>query len=169
MSVIPSGSSPETGSSRTRIRGTWTHAARKLHPLLVPVGQGSDPLIGLDAYPGPPQPPVTRPRSVTGGQTVRPGQVGPVIVRAHLRVQAPLLGHVAERQPIGAREQPAAPADRALVRQVNAHHDPHGRCLSRPAAAEEPEDPPGFDGERQAVQGDHPPVPPAQPGQLERA
>jgi hypothetical protein len=92
-----------------------------------------------------------------------------VIADAHLGVQAPLLGHVAERQAICVREQPAAPADRALVRRLDAHHDPHGRGLPSPVGAEEPEDPPALDGERQAAQGDRPPGPPAQPGQLEWA
>jgi len=110
-----------------------------------------------------------RRRGLPGGQAVQPGQVDQVIADAHLRVQAPLLGHVAERQAIGVGEQPAAPADRARIRRLDTHHDPHGRGLPGPVGAEEPEDLPGFDGERQAVQGDRPPVPPAQPGQLERA
>jgi len=125
--------------------------------------------IAYDAYPQPAQPAVTRRRGLPGGQAVQPGQVGQVIAHAHLRVQAPLLGHVGKRQAIGAGENPAAPADHALVGPLDAHHDPHGRRLPVPVGPEEPEDPPGFDGERQAVQGHRPPVPPAQPGQLERA
>ncbi len=57
------------------------------------------------------------------------------------RVEAALLGQVAERAPREVGRRRAVPADLAVVRAQDPEADPHRRRLARAVGAEEAEDP----------------------------
>jgi hypothetical protein len=65
-----------------------------------------------------------------------------------------LLGHVAEAPAHRGVDRPALPADLAAVGLEHAQHDPHRRRLAGPIGADEAEELPRLDRERQPVERD---------------
>ena len=65
------------------------------------------------------------------------GEVAQLAVGAHLRVEAALLGHVAEAALLLSARPDALPADLAGVRFEDAEPDPHGGRLAGPVGAYE--------------------------------
>jgi hypothetical protein len=89
------------------------------------------------------------------------------LARAHLRIQAALLGHVADPRAHARVDRLAAPPHRPVVRRQQAADDPHRRRLARPVAPDEAEQRAGRDLEAQPVEGDDVAERPAQAGELE--
>ena len=81
-------------------------------------------------------------------------EVAKQAVDAHLRIQAALLGHVAERPLHLAGDRLAAPAHVAGVGLQHAERDPHRRRLAGTVGADEADDLALGDVERQAVERD---------------
>ena len=131
----------------------------ELHALLVAERQRLDAIAGTVGDPEPLEP-------ARGGlgrrgprQPVQRGEVGELVVHAHLRVEAALLRHVAEA---GARleiDGLPAPADLAAVGLEHPEDDPHRRGLAGPVRPHEAEELSGLDAEGQVVEGDDVAVP----------
>ena len=86
------------------------------------------------------------------------GEVAELLADPHPRVEAALLGHVAEAEPRRPVDRLAAPSDRAAVRAGEAEDAAHRRRLAGAVRPEEADEPAGPDGERRAVEGDDAPV-----------
>jgi hypothetical protein len=99
---------------------------------------------------------------------VQAGEVHEMVGDAHLRVQAALLGHVAEPRAGGGVDPLPVPADLAAVRLEDAEHDPHGGRLARAVGADEAEHLAGPDVEAEPVEGDGRPVAAAEVVEVER-
>ena len=84
---------------------------------------------------------------------MEPGEVDELLEAAHLRVQAPLLGHVADSPSRREVERGPGPAHLAGIGGQHAQHDPHRRGLARAVAADEPEQLAGADGEGEVLEG----------------
>ena len=71
---------------------------------------------------------------------MQPREVRDLVEQAHLRVQAALLGHVAEAQPVGIADRVPVPRDRAAVGAQDAHHRRASSSSCRRRCADEPDD-----------------------------
>ncbi len=71
------------------------------------------------------------------GPAVQPGEVHGLLEHAHLRVEAALLGHVAEATSVDVGDGPAVERHRAAVGREHAEDDAHGRGLAGAVAADE--------------------------------
>ena len=100
-------------------------------------------------------------------QTAEPAQVGQLVENPHLRVEAPLLGHVAELEALRRPDGPAPPPDRSPVGPLDAENDPHRSRLACAVGAEETEDGSGWNREGQPVQRYRLAVAARQTGKLE--
>ena len=141
----------------------------QLDALLVTVGERLDLVIGpLDQ---------TELGEQLGGRRARLRLVEPVqaavvdelVDDCHLRVEAPLFGHVAESVAHLGCQLFSPPADRAPVGCDDAEDASHRRGLARPIGAEEAGDTPGLDGEAQPIQRGHGAEPPIQIVKFEHA
>src|SRR3954468_20914776 len=101
-------------------------------------------------------------------EAVQAREVHELVGDAHLRIQAALLGHVAEPGARRGVDRPAAEAHLAGVRREDAEHDAHGGGLARAVGADEAEELPLAHGEAEAVERDRLAVAPAQAVELER-
>jgi hypothetical protein len=88
----------------------------------------------------------------SAAEAVQAGEVDDVLEHLHLRVEAALLGHVAEAAPVGRGHPRAAEGDGAAVPGEHAQDDPHRRRLARAVAADEARSAAGGDGERHVVE-----------------
>ena len=126
----------------------------ELDALLVAVRELLDGRRGAVAEAEPLEPPVR------GGERGRPveavelGEVGELDGGRHLRIEAALLGHVAEPEPRLPVDGAVVPAHLARVERDEAEHAPHRRRLAGPVRAEEADDPPARNLERGAVERD---------------
>src|ERR1700674_4509352 len=78
-------------------------------------------------------------------------QVGQLLTDAHLRIEAPLFGHVTD-SPAGLElDGGSRPAHLARIGEQHAEHDPHGGGLAGPVAAHETEYPPRPDLEAEVI------------------
>ena len=103
------------------------------------------------------------------GDPVQPRQVDELIEDPHLRIEAALLGHVAEATAYPSVDGLAAPAHRTGVGREHAEGDAHRGGLARPVRPDEPHDAPLGHGERDVVERDEVAERAAQTGQLEHA
>jgi hypothetical protein len=94
--------------------------------------------------------------------------VGELLGDAHLRIEAPLFGHVADAAPRRERQGNAGPANHARVGVQHAEHDPHRRRLAGPVAPDEAEHLSRADLEAQIIEGDDVTVSLGEPIDLER-
>jgi hypothetical protein len=92
------------------------------------------------------------------GHAVKLAEVCQLLGQSHLRIQAALLGHVADPPARREIERLAVPAHLALVGAEHPEHDPHRRGLARAVAADEAEQFAGMDVEAQVLYGDSLPV-----------
>ena len=81
-------------------------------------------------------------------------EVHDLVNQRHLRVQPPLLWHVAEPEPSAVADRLPVPRDRPAVGGEDAHHRPHRRRLAGAVAADEADDLALSDGERDTVERD---------------
>ena len=81
-------------------------------------------------------------------------EVAQVAIDAHLRIQAALLGHVAEQALVLAGDRRAAPEHLAGVGLEHAEGDPHRGRLAGAVGPDEADDVARGDGERQVVERD---------------
>ena len=88
-----------------------------------------------------------------GRAAVQLGEVAELAVRAHLRVEATLLGHVAEGALLLAPHRVSLPADLAAVRLEHPQRDTHGRRLAGAIGADEAEQLALFRPKREPVEG----------------
>ena len=88
------------------------------------------------------------------GHAVELTEIAQLLGHAHLRVEAALLGHVAD--PASGLERQRAPAERDLagIGRQHAEHDPHGGGLAGAVPPDEPEQLPGADLEGQVLERD---------------
>ena len=91
-------------------------------------------------------------------QAVLLGEVGELLADPHPRVEAALLGHVAEPQARVAVDEPAVPAHLAAVRAGKAEDAAHRRGLAGAVRPEEPDDAARAGRECRAVERDDRPV-----------
>ena len=124
--------------------GTVHQRCRQLNPLLVAVRELLDPRAHAIG-----QPETLEPRACGGPplfvwRAVQHGEVLELIADPHLRIQAALLGHVAD--PLAARRvyRSPIPEDAARVGCQQPADDPHRGRLARPVTADKTEHaPPG--------------------------
>ncbi len=89
-----------------------------------------------------------------GRPAVQAGEVHGLLEQAHLRVQAALLGHVAEAAAVGVGERGAAEGHRAAVGREHAEDDPHRGGLAGAVAADESGEAAVADGEAHRIEGE---------------
>jgi hypothetical protein len=87
-----------------------------------------------------------------GAETVQAAQVDELVADGHLRVQAPLLGHVPDPAADLAGQPTAFPGHLARVGGEHAHDDAHRGGLARAVRADEPGHAPGGDVEGHPVE-----------------
>ena len=126
----------------------------QLDALLVPERQLLDRLLGLLAEAEPLGPARNGRRGVRRWAAVQLGEVAQLAVGAHLRVEAALLGHVAEAALLLAPHRPALPADLARIGLEYAERDAHGGRLAGPVRPDEAEQPALLRPQREAVERD---------------
>jgi hypothetical protein len=140
ITSTPTGPRPENGSSRTRTTGSWTSATASCTRCWLPSESCSvrslSPSRSIQRRRRPPRSP---------GRAVQAREVDDLVADAHLRVQAALLGHVAEAPAHRGVDRPALPAHLAAVGLEDAEHDPHRGRLARPVGADEAEEPARLD------------------------
>ena len=102
-------------------------------------------------------------------QPVEPRQVHELLLHLHLRVQAALLGHVAESPSRLRVDRLTVPSDVAPVGLQDAERDAHRRRLARAVRSHEPDDLAVGDRERDAVERDDVPEPSGEVEQLQHA
>ena len=113
----------------------------QLHPLLVAVRQGVEPVPRPGRQAQPVEPHVDAALHRDSASTTEPTQVDELVADTHARIEATLLRHVPEPGALLRTDLGALPADRAAVQGDEAEHRPHGRCLPgavRPKEAGEP-------------------------------
>src|SRR5690606_27697059 len=124
-----------------------------LGALLVAEGE---PLEGLVGALGEAEPVEQVARVAHGGglvDAVEAGEVAELVDDLHLRVQAAVLGHVAEGAAASGVELRAVEGQGAAVGPEHAEDDAHGRGLAGAVAADETGHPTGLDVEADAVEG----------------
>ena len=124
----------------------------ELDALLVAERERLDLVAGALGQPEPLDPGVGGGERLSGAEPVQPREVHELVADAHLRVQAALLGHVAEPAARGRVDLPALPADLARVGLEDAQDDPHRGRLARPVRADEAEQAAGRGAEREVVE-----------------
>ena len=161
------GSRPENGSSSTRMCGSCTSAAASWTRCWLPRLSfcTSSPRRRGDAEPLGPL--VHRRRRRGRRHAVQPGQVDQLLADLHPRVEAALLGHVADLAPGLQRDRCAVPPHLAGVGGEHAERDPHRGGLAGAVAADEAEDLAGADVEGHVVERDHVAVPLRHPVDLQ--
>ena len=141
----------------------------ELHALLVAERQLLDAVAARSVNPSRS---IQRPADVGGRaglHPVQPRQVDELVAHAHLRVQAALLGHVAEPRAGLEVDRPALEQHLTAVGGEHAEHDPHGGRLAGPVRADEAEHLAALDGEGDPVEGDDVSVAAREVPQLEHA
>ena len=152
--VDPDGVEPRQGLVEHEELGLVDQGGGQLHPLLVAERQGLELVGGTVGHAELLEPTQRRAPGRAGGHAVQSGQVLDLLDDHHARVEAPLLGHVAEALTILGGHRGAVPPHDAGVEPDQLEHGSHGRGLARPVGTEEPEDLPGGHRERQLVEGD---------------
>ena len=153
--ATPSGSRPENGSSRTSSSGSWTSAVASWIRCWLPWDRSSSFDFARSARPKRSSQAAVRALRVAARQPVVLGEVGELLADAHPRVQAALLGHVAEPQPRRRVDRPPVPADLARLGDREPEDAAHRRGLARAVGAEEAEQPAAARRERGAVERRH--------------
>ena len=123
----------------------------QLHPLLVPVRQGVEAILGPVGETETRQPRVDTPTDARGGRAAELAEVDELIPHAHPRVQAALLRHVAEARTVDRCDARALPPHDAGVELDETEHRAHGRRLARAVRAEEAGEPARPRGKRAPV------------------
>ncbi len=100
---------------------------------------------------------------------MQPPEVLDLLAHQHARVQAPLLGHVAEAPSLGLAHGPAVPADTPGVQVDQAEDGAHGRRLARSVGTEKAHHLAGGNGEGEIVEGGDGTVATGETLQLEQA
>ena len=131
------GSRPENGSSSTSTSGRCTSAAAICARCWLPSERLS--IVSSMRSPRPRRSSSSRAlrRAAAGRPAVQAGEVDGLLEHPHLRVQAALLGHVAEAATVGVGELGAVEGHRAAVGGEHAEDDPHRRGLAGAVAADE--------------------------------
>ena len=127
---------------------------RELHPLLVAVREllhGRAVAVGETE---PLEPARCGGACRTRGQPVQTSEVLELIAHPHSRVEAALLGHVSEPQPLLQTDRAPVPTHLATVELDETEDRAHDRRLSGPVRTEEAEHPAAPHVEAQAVEGD---------------
>ena len=132
---------------------------RELRPLLVAVRELLDLRVGAVGETEPLQPVAPPRRAPRASQSVQAAEVGELLADRHPRVEAALLRHVAEAQPLREPDRPSVPEHLAAVELDEPEDRAHRRRLAGPVRAEEAEHPPALDRERAAVERLHRPEP----------
>ena len=135
-----SGRGRENGSSRTSSSGSWASATASWTRCWLPCDSSSS----FDFARSPR--PIRSSQRVAAASASRPlqpvllGEVGELLADPHPRVQAALLGHVAEAQARVAVDRRALPADLAAVRAGQPEDAAHRRRLAGAVRPEEADD-----------------------------
>jgi len=140
----------------------------ELDALLVAVRQGLELGAGAVGEPEPVEPARRRGLRLGRRQAMLLGEVAQLVGDLHPRVQAALLGHVAEPETMDPVDRPALPSDRAAIRSGEPEHAAHRRRLTGAVRPQEPDQTAGPDGERGSVERDDGPVALRQVGDLEQ-
>ena len=112
---------------------------RQLHPLLVAVGKSLD-LVGAAFSQAEPLEPAAGARPGFGlAHAMKGAEIGELVFRFHLRVEAPGLGHIAEPKALIRADRFAMPGNRAGVGCDQSEYRPHGRGLAGPVGPEKTE------------------------------
>ena len=163
----PTGSRPENGSSRTSTSGSLTRAAASCTRCWLPSDSFSTRSPRRSPSP-------SRSAQLVGGaggrggvQAVQPGEVDELLADPHLRVEAALLGHVADPAADLLVDRAAVPAHLPGVGADQAHRDAHRGRLAGAVGAAEAEHLTGRDGEADPVEHLVVPVALVQPVELE--
>ena len=146
------GRGPENGSSRTSSSGSWTSAAASCTRCWLPWERSSSLDFARSASPNRSS---QAPLRVRASRPLRPvvlAEVRELLRHAHPRVQAALLGHVAEAQARLRVDGCAVPADVARVRRGQAEDAAHGGGLAGAVGAEEADQPSAARRERGVVE-----------------
>ena len=148
------GSRPENGSSSTSTSGRCTSAAAICARCWLPSERLS--IVSSVRSPRPRRSSSSSAlrRAAAGRPAVQAGEVHGLLEQAHLRVQAALLGHVAEAAAVGVGERGAAEGHRAAVGREHAEDDPHRGGLAGAVAADEAGEAAVADGEAHRVEGE---------------
>ena len=139
----------------------------ELHPLLVAVRERVQPRLAALLEPQPRQPAVD---AVGGGAAIQPRQSREVLElrpHPHVRIEAALLGHVAEAQTCLAVDRRAGPADLTRVGFDEAEDAAHRRRLARAVRAQQADDAPRAHRQAAAVERGDVAVALAQAGDLQ--
>ena len=156
--AMPIGSRPLNGSSRTSSSGSWARATASWMRCWLPCDSSSSLDFVRSARPIRSSQRAPAALALARRQPVLLGEVRELLADPHPRIQAALLGHVAEAQPRLAADRRALPADLAAIRSGQPEDAAHRRGLARAVGSQEADDPPGLGLERRAVQGGHGPV-----------
>ena len=151
--AMPIGSRPLNGSSRTSSSGSWASATASWTRCWLPCDSSSSFDLARSPRPIRSSQRARRGRRVLRLHPVLLGEVRELLEDPHPRVQAALLGHVAEPQPRLAADDRAVPADLAAVRPGQAEDAAHRRRLAGAVGAEEADDAAGRGLERRAIEG----------------
>ncbi len=167
MTSTATGSRPLNGSSRISSSGSCTSAAATWARCWLPSDSFSSgsPARGPEAelveqLAGPPL-------GRTRGVAVQPREEDELVEHRHLRVEAALLGHVAEAAALGRPHRRALPEHLARVGREDAHDDPHRGGLAGAVGADEAGEDAGPDGEPDVVEREHRAEPAGQGAQFE--
>ncbi len=142
MASMPVGSSPAKRLVEHQDLGIVDERGRQLDPLLVAVRERLDlarrPIGDVETF----QPHPCGLGRVGLAQAVQSTQILNLLADEHGRVEAPLLGHVAEPAPIGLAYGPTVPADFARVEIGQSEDRPHGGRLAGAVGTEKSDDMP---------------------------
>ena len=167
MESTPTGSSPLNGSSSTSTVGSWTSAAASWTRCWLPKESCSTRSPARSARPN--RSSSARADLVATGSGVPRSlsQKHQLLEQTHLRVEAPLLGHVAEpAADVGTKPLPL-PADFSGVGVEHTEHDAHRGRLAGAVGADEAVHLTGPYSQGEVVEGDDVAVSLRQPVQLE--
>ena len=140
----------------------------ELHPLLVTQRERLDRVLRPLGDTQPLHPALRCRVRLPLGDAVQLGHVDQLIAHPHLRVQPPLLRHVADPPPLLRRDRTAAPENLTGIGGEDAEDDPHRRRLAGPVGTDEAEHLAGPDREGDVLQRGLLAIALAQPEQLQR-
>ena len=128
---------------------------RELRALLVAVRELLDLRIGAIGEAEPLEPVRRRRARRARAQPVQTAEVGELLADRHPRIEAALLRHVAEPQPLGQPDRPPVPEHLAGVQLDEPEDRAHRRRLPGAVRPEEAEHPPAPDRERAVIERLH--------------
>ena len=152
MSPMAIGSRPENGSSSTSRSGSFTSAAISWTRCWLPCDRVSRRSLGAVGEVEALEPRIDAAAHIAPGRSAELAEVEQLLSDPHARVEAALLGHVAEPHPLSGPDAGAPPRHRAGIQLDQAEHHTHGGGLARAVGSEEAGEPSGTGGERAAVE-----------------